>query len=599
MSTSALALLALALLLGSAAAAPKQGDDPLPSWYRCQCPGRGAAPDCVCPSIEPPGGLARAQTPQFVLFTHDDAVKEETYDVLQAVLGGKESVTGGCQASATLFTLARGTNCSVLQQLYNEGHEVATHSLSHQKMNGWIREEVDDEVAGGRASLATKCGIPVADIQGFRQPFLQASATVREVLAANGFLYDASLLEKPEGESLSRGLAARLWPYSLQDGIAQNCEEWAPFQTCDQRERYHGLFEVPVWDMEPEGLFSEDASARGGKSVYQVLTRIFDAAYEGNRAPVPLFVHGPWLQDNVEDVAQFVDYALAKPGTFFVTVRQLLAWMQNPQPLAQLSGAQLGCGNTGGASGPGLAPPEDEDAEDGSVAVPAPAPQAAEAEGLEQEAAALAAAAAATTEEAAAPAPVPAEAPLVAAAAGEEQPSEQAAAAAKLQSQQPGGSESVQQQGSAAAAAREALESEQPAAAATADTSSSGSSSSGGSGSSGGSSSNLPAIIAGAVGGAVAAIAAIAAAMLLVQRRRRQRTAAEEAAAATSSNGGWINRQGGHGTAEPAAGPDGALKGLKAVAVHAWPDQLDLAEVVEQSGTPSSARRRGKTPFQP
>lgn len=48
-------------------------------------------------------------------------------------------------------------------------------------MNGWIREDVDDEVAGGRASLATKCGIPESDIQGFRQPFLQASPTVREV----------------------------------------------------------------------------------------------------------------------------------------------------------------------------------------------------------------------------------------------------------------------------------------------------------------------------------------------------------------------------------------------------------------------------------
>lgn len=61
-----------------------------------------------------------------------------------------------------------------------------------------------------------------------------------------------------------------------------------------------------VWDMESQGLFSEDASARNGKSVYQVLTRVFDAAYEGNRAPVPLFVHGAWLQDNVEDVVRFV-----------------------------------------------------------------------------------------------------------------------------------------------------------------------------------------------------------------------------------------------------------------------------------------------------
>lgn len=50
-------------------------------------------------------------------------------------------------------------------------------------------------------------------------------ATPLQVLAANGFLYDASLIEKPEGESMSKGLGARVWPYSLQDGIPQNCEE--------------------------------------------------------------------------------------------------------------------------------------------------------------------------------------------------------------------------------------------------------------------------------------------------------------------------------------------------------------------------------------
>lgn len=123
-----------------------------------------------------------AFAPPLPCLQHDDAVKAETYDALNAVLGGKESAAGGCQASATLFTLARGTSalvgcgvgalcrlpadalaaaawahvrvhggavtivllpshllppsadCSVLQQLFAEGHEVAAHSLSHQKV---------------------------------------------------------------------------------------------------------------------------------------------------------------------------------------------------------------------------------------------------------------------------------------------------------------------------------------------------------------------------------------------------------------------------------------------------------------------------------
>ena len=43
------------------------------------------------------------------------------------------------------------------------------------------------------------------------------------MLAEAGFLYDATLLEEPSGASLTRGMAARVWPYTLQDGIPQNC----------------------------------------------------------------------------------------------------------------------------------------------------------------------------------------------------------------------------------------------------------------------------------------------------------------------------------------------------------------------------------------
>ena len=51
------------------------------------------------------------------------------------------------------------------------------------------------------------------------------AANCLQVLHRSGFLYDSSLLEDPTGESLSRGMAARVWPYTLQDGVAQNCEE--------------------------------------------------------------------------------------------------------------------------------------------------------------------------------------------------------------------------------------------------------------------------------------------------------------------------------------------------------------------------------------
>lgn len=77
------------------------------------------------------------------------------------------------------------------------------------------------------------------------------------------------------------------------------------------------------------------------------------------------------------------DYALSKPDVYFVTVRQLLAWMQRPVPADELTPLALGCGNAGGAG-----PTANTQYSVGEVpapspapGVPAPAPGPAEAEG--------------------------------------------------------------------------------------------------------------------------------------------------------------------------------------------------------------------------
>lgn len=61
-----------------------------------------------------------------------------------------------------------------------------------------------------------------------------------------------------------------------------------------------------VWDLASTGLFSDAEGARKGRSVYEILTGLFDAAYGGNRAPVPIYVHTGWLVENARDVRSFV-----------------------------------------------------------------------------------------------------------------------------------------------------------------------------------------------------------------------------------------------------------------------------------------------------
>lgn len=45
------------------------------------------------------------------------------------------------------------------------------------------------------------------------------------------------------------------------------------------------------------------------------------------------------------------DYTLSKPNVYYVTMRQLLAWVQNPVPASQLTPEMLGCGQKGGRPG--------------------------------------------------------------------------------------------------------------------------------------------------------------------------------------------------------------------------------------------------------
>ncbi|KAL4420561.1 hypothetical protein ABPG75_010217 [Micractinium tetrahymenae] len=335
-----------ALLLVASAAAS------LPSWYKCTCSGASPAP-CLCPSTSPPGGLDPADTPQFVLLTHDDSITSKTAAAVHSIAGGK-ATADGCPVVATMFTSLDSNQCSLTSSLYSAGCEIADHTAHHLDLNGVGRSRVESEVIGARTGLAA-CGIPESAIKGFRQPFLSADPTVRQVLHASGFLYDSTLLECSSC-SISRAPSARVWPYTLQDGVAQNCAWFAPSQTCASNESYPGMWEVPIWDLVAADAseFSMDYGDASHKP-YDILKANFDAAYNGNRAPMPVYTHTPWLVDHVADMQKFVSYALSKPHVYFITMQQLLGWMQNPTPASKLTPAALGCGLAGGAAPAGSA----------------------------------------------------------------------------------------------------------------------------------------------------------------------------------------------------------------------------------------------------
>lgn len=109
-----------------------------------------------------------------------------------------------------------------------------------------------------------------------------------------------------------------------------------------------------------------------------VLKSNFDASYNGNRAPFPLFLHAYWHSAaNFSDVlARFIgecnrmrcrcrratscsslqslpaDDVARLPDVYFVTMRQLIGWMQRPMAAQELRDDPhwLGCGTPGGGT---------------------------------------------------------------------------------------------------------------------------------------------------------------------------------------------------------------------------------------------------------
>lgn len=67
--------------------------------------------------------------------------------------------------------------------------------------------------------------------------------------------------------------------------------------------------------------------------------RAFDAAYTGNRGPMEISIHTPFMQDAqfAADTSKFLEYALAKPDVWAVTISQFLDWLEAPVPASGMA----------------------------------------------------------------------------------------------------------------------------------------------------------------------------------------------------------------------------------------------------------------------
>ena len=280
--------------------------------------------------------------PQFILYTHDDAVSlanccpwktrpsshasllhtdmctkefilsllfsqtdDTAWQLIQSTIQGFKN-PNGCGIPVTFFTMEAQTDCAYVQKAWAAGHEISTHTVSHLAMPIGFKGgagDVQAEIVNVRTWLETTCQIPAADVVGFRAPYLVYNPPYFQALSANNFLYDSSINEHWPMPTSPSG-SDRLWPYTMDYGIVQDCD-YISGDECDPGEHFDGLWEVPVWVLQdnnyPVAAYAMDpcTGENGPCTTSTLLESYFQMAYNGNKAPVPLYIHSPWLSNYV------------------------------------------------------------------------------------------------------------------------------------------------------------------------------------------------------------------------------------------------------------------------------------------------------------
>lgn len=76
------------------------------------------------------GDLTRRDTPQLVLLTFDDAVNDLNKELYSDLFETGHKNPNGCPIAATFYVSHEWTDYSQVQNLYADGHEIASHTIS-------------------------------------------------------------------------------------------------------------------------------------------------------------------------------------------------------------------------------------------------------------------------------------------------------------------------------------------------------------------------------------------------------------------------------------------------------------------------------------
>lgn len=283
------------------------------------------------------------------------------------------------------------------------GHEVGNHTFDHHAQvladkGGWdgMVTYLSNQATVGdwtkflvdcNAALENPGGQDLAQVTGFRSPFLEYGKNLFPALSQLGFTYDCSI------EAISNDAKQFPFPYTLDTGSVDHAAGWKANPdnpNSFQVPNTPGLWEVPAYALRiPDGVEEQayglvdigakiragwssirptdvhvtgfdynvflGSDGQGGRKgpgltgaeVLGLLKYNLDIRLAGNRAPFCFGTHSQyylenWVAANApqvtvaemrQTITDFLDYARSKPEVRIVSGQQIVDWMRNPTPI--------------------------------------------------------------------------------------------------------------------------------------------------------------------------------------------------------------------------------------------------------------------------
>ncbi|KAK5641080.1 hypothetical protein RI129_009627 [Pyrocoelia pectoralis] len=299
-----------------------------------------ALPNCFCSNdgTAIPGGLQPTEVPQIITLTFNDAINSDNWELYNRIFSPNRRNPNGCPIKATFFISHQFNNYYYTQKLWNEGHEISVHSITHRGPEDWwsynaTLEDWFDEMVGEANILNKFAYIPLQEVRGMRVPFLKVGSSRQFLMMKEfGLVYDSSMLAPFSNTPL--------WPYTLDHKMPHDC-----IGTMRLRSKQCPLRAYPgVWEIVLNRLFVNNRTCTfvdscptniSVENLYKTFVQNFKRHYFTNRAPYGLHFHSSWFkkQEHLIAFEKFLDEMLKQPNVWFLTNWQTIEWVQKPTPI--------------------------------------------------------------------------------------------------------------------------------------------------------------------------------------------------------------------------------------------------------------------------